>query len=236
MDNHPARGPESRSLTREICVSQYMLVSDVPSLDPHQEQRWRRDNFEVDDIPCTVDLIEGPQRKRELLAYFPTSEHEYYPYWIARDTQAYIFVYSITDPDSLRRIHTFWDLIAREPSKPPNLVLLLLGNKADLAIHPPHALDVPGASAQVSLTQGGAKSQELGGSRSSCQFMGHISAKDSVDVDESVAKVVRKLRWVREKDWAKASRKKLMEDWQQKREKEEEVVVRKSEWRCCLIM
>lgn len=66
--------------------------------------------------------------------------------------------------------------------------------------------------------------------------MGHISAKDSVDVDESVAKVVRKLRWVREKDWAKASRMKLMEDWQQKREKEEEVVVRKTGLRCCLIM
>lgn len=67
--------------------------------------------------------------------------------------------------------------------------------------------------------------------------MGHISAKDSVDVDDMVAKVVRKLRLVREKDWAKEHTRRLMEDWHQKKQKEEEeVIVRKTKWRCCLIM
>lgn len=73
-----------------------------------------------------------------------------------------------------------------------------------------------------------------------CEFVGHISAKDSVDVEEVVAKAVRRLRRNREVERARESTRRMLRAEAARRRIEEVACETERTWRgrwgqCCIM-
>jgi small GTP-binding protein len=153
----------SGGVGKSALTIQFIQGNFVEKYDPTIEDSYRK-QVEVDGKACMLDILDTAGQEE-----YSAMRDQY-----MRTGQAFILVYSITDPSSFQDTETIHEQLLRSVDS-DSVPLVLVGNKCDLE-------DERG----VSKDEGQKLAEEFG----ECKFF-EASAKERINVEESFLTLVR---------------------------------------------